>query len=135
MKIRSDLMSEADANVAGIETKSSEKITDDLNVVQREFNNFVADIESLAQHAMSVSADDLDGLREKLRQRVQRAKTLVKETGEVAGESVLQYACKTAAVTSRYVRDRPGYGLAIGAVAVVALGMVLLYRGPGQKSS
>jgi ElaB/YqjD/DUF883 family membrane-anchored ribosome-binding protein len=130
MKIRQQTMPAADGQSPLLDTNSSGKSNgaDALACLQREFNTFIADIESFSQQTLSLSGEELSGLRNRLTQRVKQAKTFAEESVAAAGDSLQQHTHKTITAASHYVRDRPWQSVAIGAALGVALGLLVVYR-------
>lgn len=132
MRNQSDIKSTIDARSGSFDANSLGKISSDgpLASLHREFREFIADMDSIAQQSMllNLNGEDLKGIRERLAARVKQAKVSVEESSEVAAESLQRYARTALRGTNHYVRKRPWQAAAIGAAVGVTLGLLVVYR-------
>lgn len=92
--------------------------------LSREFNKFVADIESLLRETASLTGDELALARGKLQERVSEAKDSVTSLShELEGR-----ARKTARNANRDVHDEPWKAIGGAAAAGLILGMLFSRR-------
>ena len=79
-----------------------------------EFKNLVADIEDFITSSTTLTGEQLEEARERVRDRVAAAK----ETVEAAGETTLARARRSAEYANEYVHDQPwiavGVSVAVG---------------------
>lgn len=101
--------------------KQLQNVSADLS---KEFKSFLSDIESLVKETSSLTGDDLVKAKAKLNQRIEAAK---EQVGEV-GNSLVQQAKKTAAITNNYVHEQPWAVIGAGATVGFLLGFLLARR-------
>ncbi|MBB1520533.1 DUF883 family protein [Aquipseudomonas guryensis] len=91
----------------------------------RDFHSFLADIEELIKDANSLTGDDQAQAKFKLSARIATAKA----AAEAGGNSLMQRARQTAAVTNGYVREQPWKAVGAGAALAFLLGRAITRRG------
>lgn len=87
-----------------------------------EFRNLVSDIEDFIASATSLSGEQLEQAKKKVRTRIQSAKEVISEAGDNAWGKVRH----SAEVADEYVHEKPwtavGVGLAVGFVTGIVCG-------------
>lgn len=92
--------------------------------IQREFHNFLADVESLLQESANLTGVEFAEAKEKLQEKVAAAKkTMVGISSDLTRRSR-----KTAAKANREVHEEPWMAVGAGAVAGLMLGMLFTRR-------
>lgn len=99
--------------------------------LQKEFSDFIADVESISQKTMQIANEDVKAIREQLNERTSRAKAAAETAAHSAADAVQRNTKKVIAATNHQVQKRPLYALGISAVAAAALGFVLGQRTQG----
>jgi ElaB/YqjD/DUF883 family membrane-anchored ribosome-binding protein len=94
------------------------------SAISRELHNFLADIEDLIKDTTSLSGEELAQARDKLNERIAKARASV----EAASESVVQRARHTADVTNEYVHEKPWVALGAGAALAFLVGVIIARR-------
>jgi len=116
-------------NQQDIEYMKTQSIIKDLtshsdHTIANEFNELVADIESMMKHAGSKTGTELDHAKAELSARIHSAKKSVEAFGgKIADES--RHAAKA---TNNYVHEYPWQSIAVAAVAGLAIGAVVARR-------
>ncbi len=100
------------------------KKKDKTAALQREFNNFVADIESLLKESANLSGEEFTEAREKLQDKVATAKESVYE---ISGD-LSRRAHKTASKVNHEVHENAWMSVGAGAAAGLLLGMLFARR-------
>lgn len=113
---------EAGVNSAKAATRNAVEGTS--SVVSREFHNFVADIEDLIKSSTSLTGEELEKAREKIRTRISEAKDSLSEISE----TVVDRARKTVEVTDQYVHEQPWSAVGVGAALGLIVGLLLARR-------
>jgi ElaB/YqjD/DUF883 family membrane-anchored ribosome-binding protein len=93
--------------------------------VANEFRNFVSDVEHLLGSATSLTGEDLDRLKSRLKARIASARASVLD----AGSAVADRARTGAKATDHFVHARPWQAVGIGAAVGVLIGLLLGRRG------
>ncbi len=88
------------------------------------FRNLVSDIEDFITSTTSLTGEDLERAKQKLRAQVSAAK---ESLGELS-DSVMDKARKTATVTNEYVHEQPWAAIGIGAAVGLLVGFVCARR-------
>lgn len=83
-----------------------------------DFHSFLADIEAPIKEANSLTGDDQVQAKFKLSARI----ATTKAAAEAGGNSLMQRAQQTAAVTNGYVREQPWKAVGAGAAQAGLLG-------------
>lgn len=87
-----------------------------------EFKNLVSDIEDFISSATSLSGEQLERAKNKVRTRIQSAKEVISEAGDTAWVKVRH----SAEVADEYVHEKPwtavGVGLAVGFITGIVCG-------------
>jgi ElaB/YqjD/DUF883 family membrane-anchored ribosome-binding protein len=94
------------------------------SAITRELHNFLADIEDLIKDTTSLTGEELAQARDKLNERVAKARAVV----EAAGESITQRARHTAEATNDYVHQKPWMALGAGAALAFLAGVIVARR-------
>lgn len=92
--------------------------------LQREFHNFLADIDSLLKESAHLTGEEFSEAREKLQARVAEAR----ESVVVLGNELARRARKTANKANFEVHEEPWKAVGAGAVAGLLLGMLFTRR-------
>jgi ElaB/YqjD/DUF883 family membrane-anchored ribosome-binding protein len=100
------------------------KKRDKTAALQREFRNFLKDIESLLKESVDLTGEELTEAREKLHERVKVAR----ESAVDLGHDLAKRARKTASKANKEVHDEPWKAIGIGAAAGLMLGMLFSRR-------
>lgn len=89
--------------------------------VSHEFHSFVDDMEQLIRETSSLTGEELDQAREKLKKRVATARHLV----EKKGGSLTKQARKSIAAGNKYAHQQPWQIVGAGAALGLIIGLVL----------
>jgi ElaB/YqjD/DUF883 family membrane-anchored ribosome-binding protein len=92
--------------------------------LQREFNNIIADLESLLKVSANLTGEEVTEVREKLKDKVAEAKESILEISS----DFSRRAHKTAAKANHEVHEEPWMAVGAGAVAGLMLGMLFTRR-------
>jgi ElaB/YqjD/DUF883 family membrane-anchored ribosome-binding protein len=96
------------------------KKKDKTAALQREFDNFLADIESLLKESANLTGEEFDEAKEKLQNRVAVAKESILEISS----DLAKRARKTASKANREVHEEPWKAVGAGVVAGLLLGVL-----------
>ena len=97
---------------------------DRINAISNEFQNFLADIETLMKQTATLTGDELSHAKEKIRERVAAAKVSVAHySGGVAHD-----AQRIAATVNREVHAEPWKAIGAGAAVGILLGLLFARR-------
>jgi len=99
-------------------------VGESASALSKEFRNFVSDIEDLVKSSTSLSGDELAAARDKIKERISEARTILGETGGNA----LARARRTLAATNEYVAEEPWKAIGIGAAVGFLLGLLVARR-------
>jgi ElaB/YqjD/DUF883 family membrane-anchored ribosome-binding protein len=107
---------------------SVKAVGDSAGALSKEFQNFVADIEDLVKSSTSLTGDELAAAKDRIKDRIGQAKTMLGQTGE----SVAARARRSLAATNDYVNDEPwkavGVSAGIGGAVGFLLGLLVARR-------
>lgn len=92
--------------------------------LQHEFNNFLADIDSLLKESANLTGEEFAEAREKLQDKVAAAKESIFEISS----DLSRRAHKTVSKANREVHENPWVSVGVGAVAGLLLGMLFTRR-------
>jgi len=95
-----------------------------VNAVSEEFQNFLADIETLIKSLASLTGSELENAKAQLNQRIAAAKVAIAEVRS----NVAQQARDTIAFTDTYVHEQPWKAVGAGATIGFLLGFILARR-------
>lgn len=92
--------------------------------LSREFQNFLADVESLLKETAAIGGDELTSARVKIQHRLQEAKESVVQLGDdLAGT-----AARKAASANHEVHEEPWKAIGAGAAVGLLLGLLFARR-------
>lgn len=100
------------------------KKKDKTAALHREFENFLADIDSLLKESANLTGEEFSDAREKLHERVAEARESVVDMGH----DLARRARKTADKANLEVHEEPWKAVGVGAVAGLVLGMLFARR-------
>lgn len=92
--------------------------------VAREFRDLIGDIEDFITSTTSLSGEELERAKQRLRARVDNARDTLQEMGE----SVAERARRTASATNDYVYEKPWTAVGVSAAAGLLIGFLLSRR-------
>lgn len=92
--------------------------------IQREFHNFLADIESLLKESANLTGVEFEEAKEKLQKKVAEAKQTMLETSN----DLTRRSRKAASKANREVHEEPWMAVGAGAAAGLMLGMLFTRR-------
>lgn len=92
--------------------------------LSREFEKFLADIESLLHAAADLSGEELEAVKTKLNDRVKEARESVVDIGD----DLERFARESASTVNREVHEEPWKAIGTGAAVGLLLGLVLARR-------
>jgi ElaB/YqjD/DUF883 family membrane-anchored ribosome-binding protein len=92
--------------------------------LSQEFENFLADFDSLLHATADLSGEELKEMKAKLHERVEEAREYV----EHAGEDLERRARDSASEINREVHDEPWKAIGVGAALGLLLGLVVSRR-------
>lgn len=100
------------------------KKKDKTAALQREFQNFLIDVDSLLEESANLSAEEFSEAKAKLQSKVSKAKkSIVKMSNSLSDR-----ARKSASKANREVHEEPWKAIAMGAVAGLVLGTMFTRR-------
>lgn len=117
MKSPSDTAESAVKDLASAASKAD-------SALKQEFQNFVADLESLISATTSLTGDELSKARDKLSERVSTAK----DSLQAMSSDVVSRARDTAKATDEYVHEQPWKSMGVSAGIGFLLGMLVARR-------
>ncbi|MEX2489561.1 MAG: DUF883 family protein [Pseudomonadales bacterium] len=102
----------------------TKKKKDKTAALKREFDNLLADIDSLLKESANLTGEEFSEARERLQDKVDAAKEAVFEISD----DISRRAHKTASKANREVHEDPWKAIGAGAVAGLLLGMLFARR-------
>ena len=94
------------------------------SAISQEFQDFLADIETLFQSTTSLTGEDLDQAKTQINERIAAAKAKVEEVSD----SVTYQARKTIAMADNYVHEQPWKAVGVGVGVGILLGLIFKRR-------
>lgn len=92
--------------------------------ISAEFDKFLEDLETLIKDGASLSSEELSLVKEKLQERVVRAK----ETARRVGDEVAESAVRMAHNANEQVHEEPWKAIGAGAALGLLLGLLVARR-------
>lgn len=106
------------------QTLSGTTIESAANAVSQEFQQFLADIESLVKSLTSLTGAELEFAKSQLKQRIAAAKITIAEVRS----NLAKQACNTISATDTYVHEQPWKAVGASATIGFLLGLILARR-------